>query len=98
MFVNKSSVGCLNEIYACAKGNVYKHIVFVCRSLSAVAPLCDKMSVFQEKMVRFRAEMDPILKTLMNGDMPPGLTENQKRTLRRQLNKHKIEGKCLMHH
>ena len=83
-------------MYACAKGYVYKPLglsVEVCPP----ARLAVKMSFFHEKMLKFRADMSPVISLLVNGDLPPGLTENQKRTLRRQGNKHMIKGRCLMY-
>ena len=64
-----------------AQKAMFTNILFLFVTACPAAPTCVEMSSFQEKMVQVRADMDPGMRTLMNGDMSPGLTENQKRAL-----------------
>ena len=51
------------------------------------------MNDFVKKMKKFKAYMDILINFLLNNEFPPGYTENQKKTLRRQRESHMIKGK-----
>ena len=60
-----------------AQKAMFTNLLLLFVTACPAAPTCVEMSSFQEKMVQFRADMDPGMRTLMS----PGLTENQKRAL-----------------
>lgn len=49
-----------------------------------------------EIMAKFEAAMDPVAQLLLNGEYSVNLTLNQRRTLSRQKDNHKIKGKLII--
>ena len=53
------------------------------------------MTSLSERMLKFRADVEPLMAYLMDRKFPSGSTENQKRSLRRQRDFHQIKGRVV---